>query len=969
MVTNAGNVTLTNVTVTDPGTTVMGGPLATLAVGAADTTTFTATYLVTQADINSGSFTNIATTTGYDPNGDPTRDDDDETVTADQNPMIVLEKTVSRDGSVPGQQSVQATNGATVTYSFVVLNAGNVTLTNVLLVDTDIVPIMSSNLYTLAVGQAVTVSVTRLVNGDLTNTASVVGYDPNNDPVSDTDDAVVDQITPLIAVDKTVSLDGSVPGFQTVHGTNGAALTYSFVVSNPGDVALTNVTLVDGLLTFSTNLGTLVSGESVTVTVISAINGDLTNIAIVTGYDPNNDPIADSDDAVVDQVLPAFELVKTRIFPGLVASQVGEPVVFTVTVRNTGDVDLVTVPLEDTYETAYLSFTSAVPTPVDATNDGVLNWANLGPLAPGASTSVVVNFIAVRSSAGTNQTNLVVSAPTTPVNYPSVTVQTSTAPYRVSKVGFTLTKTLIDPTNRPVVVNEPMTFAIRIANTGDIPLVTVPVRDLYETGIMTYSNATPASDDNQNDGEINWANVGPLNPGVTTTLLVRFTMIANTLGTLHTNTVIVAPTTAPDQPTVPPQTNRATFSSQLGWIGDTVWVDDNLNGLPDEDLATKGLNNVRVRLYQIVNGTTNYIGETWTATIGGRRGTYLFSNLTYGTYLVVVDRSTIPTGLDISTTPPTVTVELTPKGFNISADFGFVKSTPTAVQLMWFRGARENDQVKLSWETAIELNNLGYNVYRSASETGERQKLNLELIAGAGTGAGRVYEWWDEQPASEAVVYYWLEDVETTGKTEWHGPVVVRRTDLRTEITLPGATLTGTLFKVTGATLDALGLPVTSTDADRLQVWVNDEPISVFSTAEGRPMADDDWVLFSVEGLTVTNLTIDLSGEPGLRMEMLYARPSRSAGDVGSVRVGVAQVARVAVAPDKVRYLLSGFTGDSAWLLDVTEARNPRLMLGAQWVRLTNESGLYFSHPEAGPAQCIGVGSTAVIEWVPTAGE
>jgi uncharacterized repeat protein (TIGR01451 family) len=819
------------------------------------------------------------------------------------------------------------------------------------------------------VGQAVTVSVTRLVNGDLTNTASVVGYDPNNDPVNDTDDAVVDEITPAIAVDKTVSFDGSVPGLQTVHGTNGTALTYSFVVSNWGDVALTNVTLTDGPLAFSTNLGALASGESVTVTVLSVINGDLTNIAFATGYDPNNDPIADSDDAVVDSVSPAFELVKTRIFPSLIASQVGEPVVFTVTVRNTGDVNLVTVPLADTYETAYLSFTSAVPTPVDATNDGVLNWANIGPLAPGASTSVVVNFIAVRSSAGTNHTNLVVSAPTTPVNYPSVAIQTSTAPYRISRVGFTLTKTMIDPTNRPVVVNEPVTFAIRIANTGDIALVTVPVRDVYEPGVMVYSNATPASDDNLNDGEITWTNVGPLNPGVTTTVLVRFTMIANTLGTLHTNRVIAAPTTAPDEPTVPPQTNQVTFSSQLGWIGDTVWVDDNLNGLPDEDLATRGLNSVRVRLYRIGVGGTNYLGETWTATIAGRRGSYVFSNLTYGVYQVVVDRATVPMGLDISTTPPTVTVSLTPNGFNVSADFGFMKSRPTAVDLMWFRGAPDGDRVKLSWETAIELNNLGYNVYRASSESGDRQRLNSALISGAGTGIGQVYEWWDEEPGSASTMYYWLEDVETTGQTEWHGPVVVRRIETRPEISLPISTLTGVLFKVTGATLGALGLPITSTDSDHLQIWINEEPVSCFVTAEARPMADDDWVLFSTEGLTVTNVTIDLSGEPGLRMVKIFSRPSRVSGDVGNQRVGATQVGRVEVTPDKVRYLLSGFMGDSAWLLDVTDARNPRLMIGAQWIQVSGEAGLYFSHPEGGPAQCLGVGSTAVIEWVPLADE
>jgi uncharacterized repeat protein (TIGR01451 family) len=50
--TNTGNVALTNVSVTDslPGAVLKGGPIASLAPGAIDTTTFSATYTLTQAD-------------------------------------------------------------------------------------------------------------------------------------------------------------------------------------------------------------------------------------------------------------------------------------------------------------------------------------------------------------------------------------------------------------------------------------------------------------------------------------------------------------------------------------------------------------------------------------------------------------------------------------------------------------------------------------------------------------------------------------------------------------------------------------------------------------------------------------------------------------------------------------------------------------------------------------------------------
>uniref|UniRef100_UPI000A7E1D40 DUF11 domain-containing protein n=1 Tax=Flavobacterium chilense TaxID=946677 RepID=UPI000A7E1D40 len=70
VVKNTGNTTLTNITVTDNNAVVSGGPLASLAVGASDSTTFTAIHTVTQADIDAGMVYNLATATGKDPKGD-----------------------------------------------------------------------------------------------------------------------------------------------------------------------------------------------------------------------------------------------------------------------------------------------------------------------------------------------------------------------------------------------------------------------------------------------------------------------------------------------------------------------------------------------------------------------------------------------------------------------------------------------------------------------------------------------------------------------------------------------------------------------------------------------------------------------------------------------------------------------------------------------------------------------------------
>ena len=73
-VTNTGDVTLTDVTLVDDTAIVAGGPIATLAPGEIDSTTFTATYVITQADVDAGEVVNTATVTGDDPDGAPVSD-------------------------------------------------------------------------------------------------------------------------------------------------------------------------------------------------------------------------------------------------------------------------------------------------------------------------------------------------------------------------------------------------------------------------------------------------------------------------------------------------------------------------------------------------------------------------------------------------------------------------------------------------------------------------------------------------------------------------------------------------------------------------------------------------------------------------------------------------------------------------------------------------------------------------------
>jgi uncharacterized repeat protein (TIGR01451 family) len=145
---NTGNVTLYDIMVSDPLVTVVGGPLASLAVGAYDDTTFTASYVLTQDDIDAGEVYNLATVDAEDSAGEPVSDTDDETVLLGQRAAIEIIKSGTWvDSNADGFADV----GEPVNYTFTVSNTGNVTLYDVVVTD-PLLTVSGGPLFSLAVG-------------------------------------------------------------------------------------------------------------------------------------------------------------------------------------------------------------------------------------------------------------------------------------------------------------------------------------------------------------------------------------------------------------------------------------------------------------------------------------------------------------------------------------------------------------------------------------------------------------------------------------------------------------------------------------------------------------------------------------------------------------------------------------------------------------------------------------------------
>ncbi len=85
-----------------------------------------------------------------------------------------------------------------------------------------------------------------------------------------------------------------------------------------------------------------------------------------------------------------------------------------------------------------------------------------------------------------------------------------------------------------------------------------------------------------------------------------------------------------------------------------------------------------------------------------------------------------------------------------------------------------NSTLAVQWETVSEIDNLGFNVYRSEPENAPRVKLNASLIPSQvppGSPMGAFYEFIDDTVVPGVPYSYWLEDVDVYGAAALHGPV------------------------------------------------------------------------------------------------------------------------------------------------------------------------------------------------------
>ena len=395
-VTNTGNVTLNNVTMTDAA--AIFNPvktIATLAPGATDTITFVATHQLTAAEVAAGQAQNQAIASAKTPTGvaipQTKTDKDADHTTLDptivQWPAIALIKTVAfvKDENNNGFTD----KDDTIHYAFKVINTGKFTLNNIIVTDPSLPAVISGTpLNGLAPGDSDSthfIGVYKITQNDVNlghvdNTAHVEGTDTNNVKVVDLSDpdvptADAPTITPipphpvLTLIKTQTSIEDNNNNLLTDIGD---VIHYSFRVTNAGNLAFTTLNITDllpgammdgaALINFApgeVNSGTFTATYKITATDVNL--GSVSNQAKATGtlasggtttdLSDSSDPSKDRPTVTPIIVKPGIALIK-HIFSIVDqnndgATDVGDIINYTFEIKNTGNVSLSNVHIND----------------------------------------------------------------------------------------------------------------------------------------------------------------------------------------------------------------------------------------------------------------------------------------------------------------------------------------------------------------------------------------------------------------------------------------------------------------------------------------------------------------------------------------------------------------------------------------------------------------------------------------------
>ncbi|MDX9726877.1 MAG: HYR domain-containing protein, partial [Bacteroidales bacterium] len=344
VVQNTGNVTLTNIIVSDPIASVSGSPVGSLKPGAS--ITLNASYTVTVADVTAGKVINTATaTTTY--GNTVVSDNDDEIITATLMPDLSITK-------VATEESYSAV-GDKINYTIVVTNTGNVNLTDVVVTDPltglnqTIASLLTGASNAVTINTVYTVDSDDLVAGKVDNTAKAAFSYDGKDYYEEASESVpmLPVSNPALTITKVATEDN--------YSAVGDKINYTIVVTNTGNVNLADVVVTDPLTGLNQTIASLLTGPSNAVTINTVytvdsddlVAGKVDNTARAAFSYGGKDYFEEASESVpmLPVFNPALTVSKDATEDSFAAE--GDEIHYTIVVTNTGDVTLTNVLVTD----------------------------------------------------------------------------------------------------------------------------------------------------------------------------------------------------------------------------------------------------------------------------------------------------------------------------------------------------------------------------------------------------------------------------------------------------------------------------------------------------------------------------------------------------------------------------------------------------------------------------------------------
>jgi len=316
----------------------------------------------------------------------------------------------------------------------------------------------------------------------------------------------------------------------------------------PGSTKVDGVSVADGIIDSGINIGTIVTGQSKTVTFevnVADENhftiGQETLLNIVHTWININNKVLGSAMVVVTKDLPKVPVLAITKSVDKTSASGGDEIVYTLNYQNTGQGSASNVVITDQFvnlNQTYLTFLSATPVPSSGTD----TW-NIGTFNPGQSGQIVIRAristsipggsteIKNRASTDSNETTLQYS------NYVSTFVSANTA-LNIVKTVRNITGGGSFSDSIEIRPGDEVEFSLAINSTGNTLASNVKVWDSLPNRLNYVSGSTTVDGVYHGDGIVlGGIYIGDLNPQQTKTVKFRATASGDTLFNIGVTTL------------------------------------------------------------------------------------------------------------------------------------------------------------------------------------------------------------------------------------------------------------------------------------------------------------------------------------------------------------------------------------------------------------------------------------------------